>query len=58
MFTKSGLRVHVVQAPGITSASSLVKVRVEPYQWFPTAEPQKTSPAKGDPAVFDEILEL
>lgn len=58
MFTKNGLRVHVVQAPGVTSASSLVKVRVEPFQWFPTAEPLKTSLAKGDPAVFDEVLEF
>lgn len=58
MFTKNGLRVHVVQAPGVASAASLIKVRLEPFHWFPTAEPLKTHQAKGNPAVFDEVLQL
>lgn len=58
VFTKDGLRVHVVQAPGMASAGSLVKVRVEPYQWFPAVEPLKTHLVKGNPAVFDEVLEF
>lgn len=56
MFTTDGLRVHVVQAPGSPPATSLVKVRLEPFQWFPAVEPLKTHLAKGDPAVFDEVL--
>ncbi|XP_045115099.1 uncharacterized protein LOC123506824 isoform X2 [Portunus trituberculatus] len=56
MFTMDSLRVHVVQAPGSPSASSLVKVRLEPFQWFPAVEPIKTPLVKGDPAVFDEVL--
>lgn len=56
MFTPDGLRVHVVQAPGSPSASTLIKVRLEPFQWFLAVEPLKTHPAKGDPAVFDEVL--
>ena len=58
MFTKDGLRIHVVQAPGSPPAASLVKVRLEPFQWFPIVEPLKTHVVKGDPAVFDEVLEL
>ncbi|KAG0719872.1 Protein unc-13 4B [Chionoecetes opilio] len=58
MFTKDGLRVHVVQAPGSPSAASLVKVRLEPFQWFPNVEPLKTHLVKGDPAVFDQVLEF
>ncbi|XP_069164327.1 uncharacterized protein [Procambarus clarkii] len=54
--TEVGLRVHVVQAPGGQPGGALVKVRLEPQEWFPLAEPCKTHLAKGSPAVFNEIF--
>ncbi|XP_069949197.1 uncharacterized protein [Cherax quadricarinatus] len=55
-FTETGLRVHVVQGPGEQAGGVLVKIRVEPQEWFPLADPCKTHLAKGDPAVFNEIF--
>ncbi|KAG7164842.1 unc-13-like 3 [Homarus americanus] len=56
-FTEGGLRVHVVQAPGVPGGV-LVKARVEPHEWFPAAEPCKTRLSKGDPSVFNEIFKF
>ncbi|XP_047488571.1 uncharacterized protein LOC125038932 [Penaeus chinensis] len=56
-FVDTGLRVHVIQAPG-QHRGVLVKARVEPKYWFAKSEPQKTILVKEDPAVFDQVLEF
>lgn len=56
-FLHTGLRVHVIQAPG-QHRGVLVKARLEPKYWFAKSEPQKTHLVKEDPAVFDQVLEF
>ncbi|KAK7081730.1 hypothetical protein SK128_024667 [Halocaridina rubra] len=53
--SEHGLRVHIIQAPG-NESGVLVKVRVEPEEWFPNVAPMKTRLHVGKTAVFDEVL--
>ncbi|KAK4303662.1 hypothetical protein Pmani_024353 [Petrolisthes manimaculis] len=62
-YTDTGLRLHIVQGPGggiggSSNSGVLVKVRLEPQQYFPTCQPRKTRIIKDNPPVFNEVMEF